>query len=122
MGTEFTDQKRKDKDLSNPLYLFLNKLVLDYYDPKSIPPTIDLKYDMEKLIRPLKEELLAKYRDYKITNDLLNLTKQAGDTYATILQENSKFSSVLENQIEPVNNMVAQLEEIETELKTKYAS
>lgn len=120
-GTEFTDQKSKEKD-KDPLYLYIDKLVLDYYDPKSIPKTIDLKYDMEKLIRPLKEELLAKYRNYQIANELLDLTKQVGDTYATITQENTNLSDALESQIEPVNSMISRLAEIETELKTKYAN
>jgi hypothetical protein len=120
LGTDFTDQKRKEKDLKNPLYLFLENLVLVYY--KNIPSTIDLKYDMEVLIRPLKYELLSKYRDIKIASDLLTLAKEAGDNYETIIQENIKFYTALEGQIESVNSMISRLEEIESELKSIYAS
>lgn len=119
-GTNYIELQRREEKTDDPLYQYLNKLIMDYYGSPSLPETIDIKYDVEMLIRPLKIELLEHFRDYDIANDILNLAKQAGDIYATITQENIKFANALAGQIESINNMIGQLEQIENELKTKY--
>ena len=119
-GTNYIELQRREEKTDDPLYQYLNKLIMDYYGSPSLPETIDIKYDVEMLIRPLKIELLEHFRDYDIANDILNLAKQSGDIYATITQENIKFANALAGQIESINNMIGQLEQIENELKTKY--
>lgn len=122
LGTNYIEQKRREEKTTDPLYLYVNKLVMDYYSSPTLPDAVDLKYDVEMLIRPLKIELLANFRNYDLSNDLLNLVKQAGDIYTTIIQENSKFANVLADQMDSVNNMISRLEQIETELKIIYPS
>ena len=74
------------------------------------------------LIKPLKPELIEKYRDYDEANGILTLTKEAGDIYYSITQINGDFSTNIEGQIGTLNSMIEKLDQIEGELKIKYPS
>jgi hypothetical protein len=121
-GTDFIELKRRESKTDDPLYQFLNELIIKYYKSPSLPETVDIKYDFDMLIKPLKPELIEKYRDYDQANAILNLAKEAGDIYISITQINGEFSDNVEGQIGNLNDMIEKLEQIEGELKTKYAS
>lgn len=121
-GTNFIELKRRESKTDDPLYNFLNDLIIKYYTSSSLPETVDIKYDFEILIKPLKIELIEKFRDYDQANEILILAKEAGDIYISITQINGEYSSNVEGQLSNIATMIDQLEQIETELKTKYAS
>lgn len=102
--------------------MFLNDLIIQYYTSPDLPSAVDIKYDFDTLIRPLKVELVEKFRDYDQANDILSLAKEAGDIYTSIIGINNDLGNNIEGQMSTVNKMITQLEQIETELKIKYAS
>ena len=121
LATNYTEGKRKESKIDDPLYIYLDQLVIEYITSQTDPKVIDLKYDEEILISPLKIQLLEKFRDYNITNDLLTLAKQAGDIYTTITTENVKFADVLASQLGPIKDNIEKLKLIESELNLKYS-
>jgi hypothetical protein len=121
-GTDYIEQKRRESKTDDPLYVFLNDLIIQYYTSPDLPSVVDIKYDFDSLIRPLKVELVEKFRDYDQANDILSLAKEAGDIYTSIIGINNDLGNNIEGQMSTVNKMIIQLEQIETELKIKYAS
>jgi hypothetical protein len=121
-GTDYIEIKRRESKTDDPLYQFLNDLIIKYYNSPSLPESVDIKYDFDMLIKPIKPELIEKYRDYDQANDILNLAKQAGDIYVSITQINGDLASNVEAQFENLNDMIKNLEQIEGELKIKYES
>jgi hypothetical protein len=121
-GTDYIELKRRESKTDDSLYQFLNDLIIKYYKSPLLPETVDIKYDFDMLIKPLKPELIEKYRDNDQANAILNLAKQAGDIYISITQINVEFSNNVEGQIGNLNDMIEKLDQIEGELKIKYAS
>ena len=121
-GIDYIEQKRRESMTEDPLYVFLNDLIIQYYTSPDLPSEIDIKYDFDTLIRPLKVGLVEKFRDYNQANDIMSLAKEAGDIYTSIIGINNDLGNNIEGQISTVNKMITQLEQIETELKIKYGS
>ncbi|PKQ61302.1 hypothetical protein BZG02_16025 [Labilibaculum filiforme] len=120
--SNFIESSRRENKTTEAIYTFINQLLIDYHSPETLPDKIDLKYDVDKIIRPLKSELLAKYRDNDISIELLNLSKQAGDFYKTILIESSNLRAGVNSQLEPIGKMITYLDSIEQALSSNYAS
>jgi hypothetical protein len=121
-GTEYIEFKRRENKTDDPFYVFINDLIMKYYDSLPSPETVDIKYDFDTLIKPLKPEIIAKYRDLDYANIILNFAKQAGDLYVSITQINKELANSIEGQIGNLNDMIKKLDEIEAKLKIKYAS
>jgi hypothetical protein len=121
-GTEYIELKRRESKTDDPFYQFINNLIIKYYESPSLPETVDIKYDFDMLIKPLKPEIIEKYRDYDQANSILNLAKQAGDLYISITQINVELANNVDGQIGYLTDMINILDQIEKELKTKYVS
>lgn len=121
-GTEFIEIKRREAKTDDPFYQFINNLIIEYYKSPLLPDTVDISYDFEMLIKPIKPAIIKYFRDYDQANSILNLAKEAGDIYTSITQINKEFGENVEGQITNLNSMIEKLVQIENELKTMYAS
>ncbi|MCT4614298.1 MAG: hypothetical protein N4A49_05430 [Marinifilaceae bacterium] len=117
------NSKEKGED-STDFYKFLNELIIKYYTSEKRPKgIIDIKYDVETIIRPLKEELIKdKYSGNSLANELIILAKRAGDYYQTILDQAKLFHKGLSSRMESINTTINELNEIKNNLSNKYAS
>lgn len=110
-GNEFKDYEK-----------FLNSLIVNYYESPDLPDEIDVKYDIEMIIRPLKEGIISYYRGKKGADKLLNLAKDAGDYYQTIIQQNMYIVQGLDGQFDLIDSEINKLEKIEIDLKNYYSN
>ncbi len=116
-------QFKENGEDSSDIYKVLNQIIVKYYKSPDRPKAIDISYDVNMIIQPLKEELNKdEFISYEISDTLLMLAKRAGDYYQTIIDQAEILASGLSSKIESISSSIEKLTEIKKELENKYAS
>lgn len=101
---------------SNPYWNMLNQTILEYHQENDGIPNIKRDYDL--LINKLKPILLSEEFKYiPLSNDILKLCKEGGDTYFSILQINKELAKNIITVAEKVQDMNVKLGNVLCELK-----
>lgn len=112
----YLEKGRNTEFQSNPYWNMLNQVVFEYHQDNDGIPNIKRDYDM--LINRLKPLLLAEqYRYFPLSNKILNLCKEGGDTFFSINQINRDLATDIITASEYIQDMNIKLEEILTELE-----
>lgn len=114
----FTERRDNPKFDSNPFWVMINQIVLDYYyDNDGIP---DIYRDYTMVINKFKIEMLREQFKYQpVANEILKLCKIGGDTYFSINQINKELAGDIISVSEHVQDMSIKLSEILEILKIK---
>jgi gas vesicle protein len=120
------DYLKKIKDEGkqpDKFYDFLNNLIGDYYTSEERPQEIDIGYDVRKIIRPIKEELIKPdYSSYELTNEILYLAKRSGDYYKTVIDQSKMLNEGINSKLESIYQSIVNLEKIIENLEEHYAN
>jgi hypothetical protein len=113
----YIERGRNSNYKTNPYWILLNSIILDYYhDNDGIP---DIKRDYDMLINRFKSELLKEEFKYFPTSDnILKFCKTGGDTYFSITQINKELANDILNVSGKIKEMNEKLLEINNKLKS----
>jgi|ERR1035437_146151 hypothetical protein len=114
----FTEKRDNIKFDSNPFWVMINKIIIDYYyDNDGIP---DIHRDYTMIINKFKIEMLKEqFKYHPVANEILKLCKIGGDTYFSINQINKELARDIISVSEHVQDMSTKLSEILEILKRK---
>lgn len=118
-ASEFIENEKFNnlKYLENPLWVTINELVLDYHTDYNGIPSVEWDYD--KLITQIKNKLLKdEYRNFAISNTLLNLSKEGGDIVFSIVELNNNLADDILRTSKYIGNVCESIKVIKTKIIT----
>lgn len=92
----------------NEYYIFLNGTISSYYETND--GISGLQYDQQRLIEPLKDAFIHRFRDQEIVHEVLKKAKKCSDIVFTIGHFNENFSINLRRIIDDINVSIQALE------------
>lgn len=123
IGEYLRKEKKNNLDYENDeLYKIIRGIGMSFWthEDKEIP---DLIRDKKLIVDSIYNKLLnTKYKDFEVSNLLLNLAQQAGDYSVTVKQVNQKFVKDIEMVIPDIKQGLNRIVKLNELLETKLNS
>lgn len=113
---------KKNNKEDEDIYKFLNSLILKYYADSNDGQGPDIDYDNRVFVKPMKVELVTKFRYDPFTNTISSKLKRAGDLYKTVVLMNISMKNDISKQMENIKTAHKHLTTLSGKLNKKYAS